>query len=61
MNDFLDNLANHQYEKMIEGIESESVEVEDDPKAKIKYIDSAFEMDIDLTIFLMMLPFDLDI
>ena len=34
MNDFLDNLANHQYGKMIEGIESESVEVEDDPKAK---------------------------
>ena len=48
MNDFLDNLANHQYEKMIKKIED--VEVEDDPKVKIKDMDSAAEINIDYVI-----------
>ena len=50
MNDFLDNLANHQYEKMINRIEIEDVEVEDDPKVKIKDMDSAAEINIDYVI-----------
>jgi len=50
MNDFLDNLANHQYEKMVKKIEIEDVEVEDDPKVKIKDMDSAAEINIDYVI-----------
>ena len=35
---------------MIKKIEIEDVEVEDDPKVKLKDMDSAFELDIDFTI-----------
>lgn len=50
MNDFLDNLANRQYDKMIKRIEIEDIEVEDDPKVKLRDMDSDFEVDIDFTI-----------
>tara|TARA_Y100000004_G_scaffold182880_1_gene230057 strand:+ start:318 stop:485 length:168 start_codon:yes stop_codon:yes gene_type:complete len=50
MNDFLDNLANRQYDKMIKRIEIGDIEVEDDPKVKLKDMDSDFEVDIDFTI-----------
>ena len=50
MNDFLDNLANHQYDKMIKKIEVEDVEVEDKPKVKLKDMDSTAEINIDYVI-----------
>ena len=50
MNDFLDNLANHQYDKMIKRNEIEDVEVEDDEKIKLKDMDSTAEINIDYVI-----------
>tara|TARA_B100000282_G_C31722549_1_gene486768 strand:- start:679 stop:840 length:162 start_codon:yes stop_codon:yes gene_type:complete len=45
MNDFLDNLANHQYRKI-----PDKVEVEECKNTKLKDMDSAFEIDIDYII-----------
>ena len=45
MNDFLDNLANHQYQKMLE-----KIEVESGDKLKLKDMDSSIEIDIDYVI-----------
>jgi hypothetical protein len=45
MNDFLDNLANHQYQKM-----HDEVEVEKCENIKLKDMDSTFEIDIDYII-----------
>lgn len=43
MNDFLDNLANHQYQKMHD-------EVEECENTKLKHMDSTFEIEIDYII-----------
>tara|TARA_Y100000992_G_C21075791_1_gene400879 strand:- start:291 stop:452 length:162 start_codon:yes stop_codon:yes gene_type:complete len=45
MNDFLDNLANHQYQKM-----HDEVEVEECENTKLKDMDSTFEIEIDYII-----------
>ena len=45
MNDFLDHIANRQYQKM-----HDRVEVEECKNTKLKDKDSAFEIDIDYII-----------
>ena len=45
MNDFLDHIANHHYQKM-----HDRVEVEECKNTKLKDEDSAFEIDIDYII-----------
>ena len=45
MNDFLDHIANHQYQKM-----HDRVEVKECENTKLKDKDSAFEIDIDYII-----------
>ena len=45
MNDFLDHIANHQYQKM-----RDKVEVKKCKNTKLKDMDSAFEIDIDYII-----------
>ena len=45
MNDFLDNLANHQYQKM-----GDRVEIKVCKNTKLKDMDSTFEIDIDYII-----------
>lgn len=45
MNDFLDNLANHQYQKI-----HDKVEVEECKNMKLKDMDSTSEIDIDFIV-----------
>ena len=42
MNDFLDHIANHQYQKMCDRIDLKECK-----NTKLKDMDSAFEIDID--------------
>ena len=50
MNDFLDHLANDQYQKMHEVKKVEDVQVEDAENIKLKDMDSTDEINIDYII-----------